>query len=62
MRLKRKSKAIEKARKRLAGLESIDPNLDLGNGLGTASYKAVIEALETDLDKYNTQLSDAATS
>jgi len=58
-RLKKKSVVVEKAKKRLAGIESISPDLDLGNGLSVASYLAEIGRTEKKLDKYNTKLSDA---
>lgn len=57
-RLKRKSLALEKARKRLAGLESINPNLNLGNGLTAGAYRTQINQLEADLKAYNTKLSE----
>ena len=56
---KRKSVTIERARKRLSGIESIDPALDLGNGLTVKNYRDQIEGLETKLDGYNKSLSDA---
>ena len=61
-KLKRKSKAIELALKRLAGIESISPTLDLGNGLTVPNYNAAVERAAGRLDSYNTLLSscDAA--
>jgi len=58
-RKKRKSSAMDKARKRLAGVKSIDPLLDLGNGLSAAEYDAKIETLEDALEVYNEVLSTA---
>jgi hypothetical protein len=55
-RLKRKSKAVEKARKRLAGMKAIDPALDLGNGLTVASVETQIDSAESALDDYNQEL------
>lgn len=56
-RMKKTSKTVEAARARLAGLKSIDPVLDLGNGVTAAIYESKIEGTETDLSKYNTTLS-----
>lgn len=56
-RQKRKSITAEKARKRLAGMESIDPALDLGNGNTVVAYTAAITEVDTALDTYNTGLS-----
>lgn len=58
-RLKRKSVALEKARKRLAGIKSIDSTLDMGNGLSVAEYEAIIGTCQDKVDKYNKQLSVA---
>ena len=44
-RTKRTSAVSEAAKLRLAGLQSIDPLLDLGGGLTVASFKADIEGL-----------------
>lgn len=56
-RQKRKSIIAEKARKRLAGVESIDPVLDLGNGNTVVAYTAAITEVDTAVDAYNTGLS-----
>lgn len=55
---KRTSKDLEKAGKRLAGLKSIDENLDLSNGLSVAAYEAKIADAELKLETYNRMLSD----
>lgn len=57
--MKKTSKTVEAARVRLAGLKSIDPALDLGNGVTAAIYESKIVGTETDLSKYNTTLSQA---
>lgn len=57
-RQKRTSSISESAKLRLAGLQSIDPALDLGGGLTVASFKADIEGVDADLNTYNTMLSD----
>lgn len=44
---------------RLAGLKSIDPALDLGNGVTAAIYESKIVETENDLATYNTALSTA---
>ena len=49
---------IEMAAKRSAGLESIDPALDLGNGLTLAAYKAALGDAQAKMSAYNTLLSD----
>jgi len=60
-RIKRKSKAAEKAATRAAALSSISPTLDLGNGLTLAAYNAAIDAiahpLTGKLALYNAALS-----
>ena len=61
-RLKIKSREVEKAKKRLAGLEAISPILDLGNGLTVPDYAAKITAVETKLDAHNQLMSLADTS
>ena len=57
-RSKRTSAISEAAKLRLAGLQSIDPELDLGGGLTVASFKAEIEDVDADMNTYNTMLSD----
>lgn len=57
-RLKLESiKALDKARARLASLKSIDPKLDLGNGLLLNNYASAIDVYAGALDQYNTALS-----
>ncbi len=64
-RKKLNSDALAKANERAVNLQSIDPNLDLGNGLTLAAYMEAIAALKKNLDDYNRalalveQLSDA---
>jgi pantothenate kinase-related protein Tda10 len=48
---------LEKGNKRLAGLKSIDPALDLGNDLTVDNYEAEIGKLNEKLAAYNTALS-----
>src|SRR4051812_14224675 len=57
-RTKRTSPLSEAAKLRLAGLQSIDPLLDLGGGLPVTSFKTDIEVVDGDMNTYNTILSD----
>jgi hypothetical protein len=57
-RPKRTSSALEKAVRRAAGLASIDPNLDLGNGLTLPSFSTLIETMRTRENDYNSALSN----
>ena len=57
-RTKRTSAVSEAAKLRLAGLQSIDPLLDLGGGLTVTGFKADIEGVDADMNTYNTMLSD----
>lgn len=56
-RRKRSSATIDKAQRRLAGMRSIDPNLNLGSGLTTTSFAALIDDSQQKLEAYNTALS-----
>jgi hypothetical protein len=55
--MKKTSKTVEAARVRLASIKSIDPNLDLGNGVTAAEYERKIEKAGDSLETYNTTLS-----
>src|SRR2546423_6581191 len=57
-RKKRSSKILEQAYKRLNGMKSIDPNLDLGGGLTVSALETAINSLRGRLDTYNQKLSD----
>ena len=48
---------LEKGNKRLAGIKSIDPALDIGNDLTVANYETQITKLNSNLGDYNTALS-----
>lgn len=50
------SRAIQTAATRAAGLETIDPNLDLGDGLTLAAYRTALEEAQTKQAAYNSQL------
>ncbi len=56
-RRKRTSPVLEKAVRRMAGMNSIDPNLDVGNGLTLASFSTLLETMRTKENAYNTALS-----
>ena len=57
---RRKLKRIKEydiAKARLAAIKSINPNLDLGNGITVAVYEAAIGDFSTTVGLYNTTLS-----
>lgn len=54
----RGSAELDKAQRRLAGLKSIDPNLDLGYGLTIEAYSELIEAHREALAKHNQMVAD----
>ena len=56
-RLKQNSDVIDKAAVRLAGLKSINPNLDLGKGITAQAYSDAIDAARDRMAAYNTTLS-----
>lgn len=55
-RQKKLSAILEKALQRHSALTAIDPQLDLGNGLSAASFKAEIDAARAVQDEYNSAL------
>jgi hypothetical protein len=57
-RLKRSSQVLEKAVRRAASMNSIDPNLDVGNGLTLPAFSTLIEKMRTRENAYNTALSN----
>ncbi|MGC1374913.1 MAG: hypothetical protein WA821_01735 [Anaerolineales bacterium] len=56
---KSSSPVVESSRIRSSALSSIDPKLDLGNGLTLAKYQAAIQDIQGRLDTYNAALSQA---
>ncbi|MBW4566472.1 MAG: hypothetical protein KME31_00205 [Tolypothrix carrinoi HA7290-LM1] len=56
-RRKRTSIVLEKAVRRAAGINSIDPNLNLGNGLTLPAFSTLIETMRTRENAYNSALS-----
>ena len=57
-RSKRTSQVLEKAVRRAASINSIDPNLDLGNGLTLPAFSTLIQTMQTKENAYNTALSN----
>ena len=58
-RRKRKSIVLENALKRVAGLQAINPNLDLGNGLTVPGFATEVTRLENLMNAYNTLLAQS---
>ncbi len=58
-RAKKTSTVVQKAQLRISGLKSINPKLDLGNGLDLATFEKKIGEVERLLQAYNKLLSDA---
>ncbi|WP_445628614.1 hypothetical protein [Nostoc sp. DSM 114167] len=56
-RLKRGSKVIDKAQRRIAALKSISPTLDLGNGVTIDAFATLIKTTQDKLEAYNSSLS-----
>lgn len=56
-RQKRSSPKLEKAVRRAAAISSIDPNLNLGNGLSLADFLNLIETVRAKENAYNSALS-----
>ncbi|MDZ8055457.1 MAG: hypothetical protein RMX68_000815 [Aulosira sp. ZfuVER01] len=56
-RMKRSSRILSKAEKRLASIESINSNLDVGEGLTVQAYNEKIEKMRQSLQVYNRALS-----
>ncbi|MDF5708863.1 MAG: hypothetical protein PUP90_14665 [Nostoc sp. S4] len=56
-RRKRTSVVLERAVRRAAGINSIAPNLDLGNGLTLPAFSTLIEKMQTRENAYNSALS-----
>jgi protein involved in polysaccharide export with SLBB domain len=53
------SRALQNASARAAGIESIDPALDLGGGLTIAAYNAAIQDTREKQTRYNTLLAES---
>lgn len=61
-RRKKSSKTLDNAFKRLAGMQALDPNLDLGNGLTVPGFAAEVAKLEQKLSAYHKLLTQSNTS
>ncbi|MBW4641515.1 MAG: hypothetical protein KME23_00535 [Goleter apudmare HA4340-LM2] len=57
-RLKRNSRTLNKAEVRLASVKSINPSLDIGQGLTVNEYTQKIATLRQSIEAYNTALSN----
>jgi hypothetical protein len=55
---KRSSRVLEKAQRRLTGVQSIDEQLALGQELSTSNYSTHITTLRDKLNAYNKAISD----
>lgn len=56
-RRKRGSKILDKAQRRIAALKSINPTLDLGNGVSIEAFATAIKTTQDRLEAYNSSLS-----
>jgi hypothetical protein len=50
---RRNSSALTKAERRIEGLQTINPDLDFGNGLSVATYNTMVSELREKLAAYN---------
>jgi hypothetical protein len=57
-RRKRSSPVLQKAVRRASGMNSIDPNLDVGNGLTLPAFSTLIETMRTKENAYNSALAN----
>ncbi|MBD2531301.1 hypothetical protein H6G97_17585 [Nostoc flagelliforme FACHB-838] len=57
-RKKRSSPVLQKAVLRAASMNSIDPNLDVGNGLTLPAFSTLIERMRSKENAYNSALSN----
>lgn len=58
-RLKKGSRALERADQRLASVKSINHKLDFGSGFSVAAYEAKVASTRQRLEAYNMMLSKA---
>jgi hypothetical protein len=56
-RKKRSSEALEKAQRRIAGMQSVTRAVDFGNGYTLEAYEAHIQTMQEKLMAYNRMLS-----
>lgn len=60
VRPKKKSEIIIQAQRRLAGMKSIDEQLDFGSGCSTATIEAKLDETRSKLERYNKLLAQAS--
>jgi hypothetical protein len=58
MRRQRSSPVLKKAVRRAAGMNSIHPNLDVGNGLTLPAFSKLIDTMQTKENAYNSALAN----
>ncbi|MBD2500452.1 hypothetical protein [Anabaena azotica] len=58
MRRQRSSPILKKAVRRAAGMNSINPNLDVGNGLTLPAFSKLINTMQTKENAYNSALAN----
>lgn len=58
VRPKKRSQSLARAEIRLLGMQSINPKLDLGQGLSITVYTDLIDSLQQKLQSYNLLLAD----
>jgi hypothetical protein len=56
---KRDSRTLDRVRRRLTGFKSIDPTIDLGDGVSVQAFTDMVNALSQTLAAYNIALADA---
>jgi hypothetical protein len=56
-RIKKTSPTLIAAQGRIAAIETINPQLDLGNGISVAAFNAKIEETRQAIEEYNKALS-----
>ncbi len=54
------SPAIAKAKVRISGMKTIDPMLDLGNGMNLVTYEAAIQDTEQRIEAYNMAIANVS--
>ncbi|WP_067775629.1 hypothetical protein [Nostoc sp. NIES-3756] len=58
MRRQRSSPILKKAVRRASCMNSIDPNLDVGNGLTLPAFSKLIDTMQTKKNAYNSALAN----
>jgi hypothetical protein len=57
---KKVSAAIAKAKVRISGMKTIDPMLDLGNGMNITAYEMAIQDAEQRIEAYNMAIANVS--